>query len=140
MADATAPPISGWEKAVMAAERVKERMRRATRALDAAGVPYAVVGGNAVAEWVGRVDDAVVRNTQDVDILVRRADLDTARAAMEAAAAAASCRSASITSGVRPVRTPGFNRKTVTVPRVISARTATRRERHFYEENESSSH
>jgi len=34
----------------MAAEEVKERLRRATRALEAAGVPYAVVGGNAVAE------------------------------------------------------------------------------------------
>ena len=58
----------------MAAEKVKERLRRATRALDAAGVPYAVIGGNAVAEWVGRVDEDAVRNTKDVDLLIRRAD------------------------------------------------------------------
>jgi hypothetical protein len=77
--------IIGWERALMAAERVKERLRRATGALDAAGVPYAVVGGNAVAEWVARVDDEAVRNTRDVDILVNRAGFPAARAALEAA-------------------------------------------------------
>ena len=84
MAEAAVEP-SGWERALMAAEKVKERMRRATRALDAAGVPYAVAGGNAVAEWVGRIDEDAVRNTRDVDLLVRRADLPAARAALEAA-------------------------------------------------------
>jgi hypothetical protein len=69
----------------MAAEEVKERARRATRALDDAGVPYAVVGGNAVAEWVSRVDRGAVRNTRDVDILVRRTDLRAVREALEAA-------------------------------------------------------
>jgi hypothetical protein len=69
----------------MAAEKVKERLRRATHALDAAGVPYAVVGGNAVAEWIARIDEDAVRNTRDVDILVRRAELPAARAALEAA-------------------------------------------------------
>jgi hypothetical protein len=69
----------------MAAEKVKERLRRATQALDNAGVPYAVAGDNAVAEWVGRVDEDAVRNTRDVDILLRRADLAAAQAALEAA-------------------------------------------------------
>ena len=73
MAEAAIEP-SGWERALMAAEKVKERLRRATRALDAAGVPYAVAGGNAVAEWVGRIDEDAVRNTRDVDLLIRRAD------------------------------------------------------------------
>jgi hypothetical protein len=77
--------INGWERALMAAEKVKERLRRATRALDAAGVPYAVVGGNAVAEWIARVDEDAVRNTRDVDLLVRRADVPSARVALEAA-------------------------------------------------------
>src|SRR5213080_1703871 len=81
MAKATVEPI-GWERALMAAEKVKERLRRATRALDVAGVPYAVVGGNAVAEWVGRVDEDAVRNTRDVDILIRRTDLEAAKAAL----------------------------------------------------------
>jgi hypothetical protein len=69
----------------MAAEKVKERLRRATQALDAAGVAYAVAGGNAVAEWIARVDEDAVRNTRDVDILVRRADLPAVRTALEAA-------------------------------------------------------
>ncbi len=83
MAEAAVQP-SGWERALMAAEKVKERLRRATRALDAAGVPYAVAGGNAVAEWVGRMDEDAVRNTKDVDILVRRADFTAVKAALEA--------------------------------------------------------
>ncbi len=84
MADAAVGPI-GWERALMAAEKVKERLRRATKALDDAGVPYAVAGGNAVAEWVARADEGAVRNTRDVDLLVRRTDLPAARTALEAA-------------------------------------------------------
>src|SRR4051812_24670943 len=76
---------NGWERALLAAEKVKERLRRATRALDAAGVPYAVVGGNAVAEWVARIEEEAVRNTRDVDLLIRRADLPAARVALEGA-------------------------------------------------------
>ena len=34
-----------------AVERVRERLLRATAALEAAGVEYAVAGGNAVATW-----------------------------------------------------------------------------------------
>ncbi len=82
MAEATIALV-GWERALMAAEKVKERMRRATRALDAAGVRYAVVGGNAVAEWVARVDEGAVRNTRDVDILIQRADFDALRDTLE---------------------------------------------------------
>ena len=84
MADAIIEPI-GWERALMAAEKVKERLRRATKALDNAGVPYAVVGGNAVAEWVGRADEGAVRNTRDVDLLVRRSDLTAITGALEQA-------------------------------------------------------
>ena len=84
MVDLATIPI-GWERGLMAAENVKERLRRATRALDEAGVPYAVVGGNAVAEWVARVDPGATRNTKDVDILMDRADFDAFRAALESA-------------------------------------------------------
>jgi hypothetical protein len=38
-----------------------------------------------VAAWVSRIDEAAVRNTQDVDILVRRSDLDAITAALEPA-------------------------------------------------------
>jgi len=67
---------------IRAVEKVRERLRRAVAALEAAEVPYALVGGNAVAAWVSRVDEAAARNTQDVDILLRRADLPAAKAAM----------------------------------------------------------
>lgn len=60
----------------MAVDRVEKRLRKVAAALDAAGVAYAVIGGNAVASWVGRVDPAATRATKDVDVLVRRADLD----------------------------------------------------------------
>jgi hypothetical protein len=66
----------------MAVERVRERLRKVTSALDAAGVRYAVVGGNAVAAWVGRVDPGATRATRDVDLLVRRADAPHITAAM----------------------------------------------------------
>ena len=73
------------ERMVLAVERVRERLLRATAALEAAGVPYAVAGGNAVAAWVASVDPTAVRNTQDVDILLRRSDLDEAARALETA-------------------------------------------------------
>ena len=71
-----------WERMVTAVEKVNDRLRRAAHALEEAQIPYAVVDGNAVALWVGEVDEAAVRNTQDVDILLRRADLDRAKGAL----------------------------------------------------------
>ena len=61
-----------------AVEKVRDRLLRAAKALDEAGVPYAVVGGNAVAAWVSTVDEAAVRTTRDVDILLRLPDLPRA--------------------------------------------------------------
>ena len=58
---------------------------QATAALRDAGVPYAVAGGNAVAAWISTIDETAVRNTQDVDILIRRDDLPRVRAALEQA-------------------------------------------------------
>ncbi len=66
-------------------ENVKRRLERAATALAGRGVAYAVVGGNAVAAWVSRVDAAAVRNTRDVDILLRREDEARARTALEGA-------------------------------------------------------
>ena len=75
--------IPSWEKAMDAIEEVKRRARRVTALLDAAAVPYAVIGGNAVAAWVSTVDVGAERATKDVDILLRRADLPLARQALE---------------------------------------------------------
>lgn len=68
-----------------AVAKVRERLLRATAALNQVGVPYAVVGGNAVASWVATVDEGAVRNTRDIDLLVRRSDLPTVTAALERA-------------------------------------------------------
>jgi hypothetical protein len=81
-------PILGpfsLERMVRAVEKVRERLLRATAALESAQIPYAVAGGNAVAVWVTRVDESAVRNTRDVDILIRRSDLDAAKSALLAA-------------------------------------------------------
>src|SRR6476661_10008955 len=68
-----------------AVAKVRDRLLRATRALNEAGIPYAVAGGNAVASWVATVDEGAVRNTRDVDLLVRRGDLPAITAALEQA-------------------------------------------------------
>ncbi len=73
------------DRMVNAVERVKQRLLRASAALTSHNVKYAIVGGNAVAAWVATVDEAAVRNTQDVDILIRRDDFDQAKAALESA-------------------------------------------------------
>src|SRR5262249_5027095 len=67
---------------VRAVEKVRERLHRAARALEEAQIPYAVIGGNAVAAWVATVDESAVRNTQDVDILLRRSDLEAGESAL----------------------------------------------------------
>src|SRR5271167_3230426 len=74
--------LNRMERAVA---KVRERLLRATAALNQAGVPYAVVGGNAVASWVATIDEGAVRNTRDIDFLVRRSDLPRITAAMEQA-------------------------------------------------------
>ena len=66
-----------------AVENVRRRLLKACGALDAAGLPYAVAGGNAVALWVSRVDEAAVRNTRDVDILIRREDFNAVKRSLE---------------------------------------------------------
>jgi hypothetical protein len=74
-----------WERMVTAVQKVRDRLRRAASALEQAGIAYAVAGGHAVAAWVSEVDEAAVRNTQDVDILIRRCDLEEAKKALGAA-------------------------------------------------------
>lgn len=73
-----------WERIERAVEKVKDRLRRVTRSLDSANIPYAVIGGNAVQYWVAQVDESVVRNTRDVDIILNESDLGRAIPALEA--------------------------------------------------------
>ena len=74
-----------WDRIERAVEKVKDRLRRVTRALNAANIPYAVIGGNAVQHWVSQVDESVVRNTQDVDIILNEPDLEKAIPVLESA-------------------------------------------------------
>ncbi len=74
--------LEAMERAV---GKVYERLLRATAALERAGIAYAVAGGHAVAAWVARVDESATRNTRDVDILIRRADLEAVKKALEKA-------------------------------------------------------
>lgn len=64
--------LNRMERAV---ERVRDRLLRVTALLERAQIDYAVAGGNAVAAWVASVDESAVRNTRDVDLLVREADI-----------------------------------------------------------------
>ena len=71
--------LDRMERAVV---KVRDRLLRATGALEAAQIPYAVVGGNAVMAWVEQADESAVRATPDVDLAIRRADLERAKTAL----------------------------------------------------------
>jgi hypothetical protein len=73
------------ERMVQAVENVRDRLRRASAVLESARIPYAVIGGNAVAAWVSKVDPGAARNTVDVDLLVNRSDFEAIKAAMATA-------------------------------------------------------
>lgn len=78
-------PMEWIMRAERAVEKVRERLLRTCQAFEGAGVPYVVIGGNAVAVWVGSVDEGAIRNTKDVDVLLNRSDLPRAKEAMSAA-------------------------------------------------------
>jgi len=71
-----------WARMERAVLRIDERLRKTVRILEDAKIPYAVVGGHAVRAWVAQVDEAAVRTTKDVDILIRPADLPAVIEAM----------------------------------------------------------
>ena len=72
-----------WKRMNRAVEKIQERLEKTAATLEAAQIPYAVIGGNAVRAWVAQADEAAVRTTRDVDILLNREDLPQAIVAME---------------------------------------------------------
>lgn len=74
-----------WQRMERAEQKVQERLERTATTLEQAGIPYAIIGGYAVRAWVAQADEAAVRTTRDVDILLRRSDFPKAVAAMEGA-------------------------------------------------------
>ena len=77
--------IDIFERMFRAVELVQERLNRACAALQQAQVPYAVIGGNAVAAWVATIDEGAARNTRDVDLLLAEDDLPQATIALQQA-------------------------------------------------------
>ena len=78
--------VMGWhilDRMERAVAKVRERLLKVSVALEEAGIDYAVVGGNAVATWVSTVDEEAVRNTRDVDLLIRRSDLPAVASTLE---------------------------------------------------------
>lgn len=73
-----------WERMFRAVEKVRDHLQRACEILETSGIPYALVGECAVAIWVAEIDEAAVRNFQDVDVLLRRSDLERAIPIFEA--------------------------------------------------------
>ena len=74
-----------WNRMNRAVEKVQERLEKTAKTLEFAGIPYCIIGGNAVRAWVAQKDEAAVRTTRDVDILLRRSDLPAAIEAMQGA-------------------------------------------------------
>jgi len=72
-----------WDRIVAAVEAVRERLLRATQALERAQISYAVIGGNAVYAWVESYGEGGERNTPNVDLLVNRIDLAQVTATLE---------------------------------------------------------
>ena len=63
-------------------EQLVVSMQRLHQALDKAGIPYEVIGGMAVFLHVDRVDPILARLTRDIDIAIRRTDLERIREAV----------------------------------------------------------
>lgn len=66
-----------------AVEKIFDITKRFAAALEAAAIPYRVVGGLAVFVHVDARDPMAARLTKDVDVTVDRKDLDAIRAALE---------------------------------------------------------
>jgi len=53
-----------WKKIGESMDRVELRLRKTISILETAGIPFAIVGGNAVRIWVAQVDPGAVRATK----------------------------------------------------------------------------
>ncbi len=71
-----------WKKIGESMDRVEVRLRKVIAILETSGVPFAIVGGNAVRIWVAQVDPGAVRATNDVDVLIRPENLEQVKQVM----------------------------------------------------------
>ena len=73
-----------WKRMERAVEKVETRLEKTATTLEDAAILYSIIGEQAVRTWVAQADEAAVRTTLDVDILLRRADWPAAIDAMQA--------------------------------------------------------
>jgi len=71
------------DRMVLAVAKVRQRLLKVCNVLDEAEILYALAGDDAVAAWVSTVDEAAVRNTRDVDVMINRPDLNAVRSVLE---------------------------------------------------------
>lgn len=67
--------IPSFESFFLAVEKLQKTLFKITSFLEKGGIPYAVIGGNAVAAWVASVDESAVRTTKDIDLMFNRDDM-----------------------------------------------------------------
>lgn len=70
------------DRMVRAVEKVRERLSSIVAVLESRSVDYALSGDLAVAAWVATVDPSAVRNTPQVELLIKRDDVDEVHQAM----------------------------------------------------------
>jgi hypothetical protein len=71
-----------WKRIGESTDRVEHRLRRTVAILETTGIPFAIVGGNAVRIWVAQVDPGAVRATNDVDVLIDPENLEQVKQVM----------------------------------------------------------
>ena len=71
-----------WKRIGESMDRVEIRLRKTVAILETSGIPFAIVGGNAVRIWVAQVDPGAVRATNDVDVLIRPENLEQVKRVM----------------------------------------------------------
>jgi hypothetical protein len=57
---------------------VQQRLDRTATALENAAIPYAFCGSNATAAWIASVDTSAVRQARNVELVIRRSELEVA--------------------------------------------------------------
>ena len=92
--------MSVMDRMVLAVERVRDRLEGAVAILEAAGVSYAVAGGNAVAAWVASVDPASTTITS----VIRPAVAPATNGASVCTSARSDSRVGMITVSMEPAR------------------------------------
>ena len=69
----------GWNLFFRHRYALRQRLATVSRVLIREGIPYALIGWNAVGYYVARVDPAAVRTTADLNLLMNEEDVPPRR-------------------------------------------------------------